>query len=79
VARPELWRILAAGGEPQKLEITLPNMEHLRIHPDGRQIAFSSSSPQAAKSEVWVLENFLPPLADSKPPAAADASAAKGK
>jgi hypothetical protein len=60
-ARNELWRISAAGGQPQKLELTLPRMGHLRVHPDGRQIAFTAYSSQAGKSEVWVMQNFLPP------------------
>jgi hypothetical protein len=75
----ELWRISAAGGEPQKLDIELPRMDHLRIHPDGRRIAFSARSFEAEQREVWVLENFLPQLADSKAPVATDASAAKSK
>lgn len=30
-------------------------------------------------AEPRLMENFLPPLADSKPPAAADASAAQSR
>ena len=78
-SRRELWRVPAGGGEPQKLEVSLPGMPHLRIHPDGRQIAFSARSPETDKSEIWALENFLPPLDDSKRPAAANASDAKSK
>lgn len=58
----KLWRIPAAGGEPKKLGFTLPNgvgpsvMGRLRIHPDGRQIAFTTTEPD----ELWVMENFLP-------------------
>ena len=73
--QPELWRIPVAGGEPRKLEIDLPALHHLRIHPDGRQIAFMAKSLQAEKTEVWVLENFLPPLTEyqaaEEPPAKA--------
>jgi hypothetical protein len=72
-----VWRVPVTGGEPQKLELAMPSLQHLRIHPDGRQVAFTASS-QAEKSEVWALENFLPPLADSEA-AATDASAAQGK
>jgi Tol biopolymer transport system component/serine/threonine protein kinase len=74
----ESWRIAATGGKPEKLDATLPPMASFSIHPDGRRIAFAAQT-RAAKTEVWVLENFLPPLKDSAPPAAADASAAKGK
>jgi Tol biopolymer transport system component len=63
--RGELWRISAAGGESQKVAEDVPAMLHLRIHPDGRQIAFSAHGPQPDKSEVWVLENFLPPMKGS--------------
>jgi hypothetical protein len=69
--KTELWRVPAAGGSPQKLDIPLPVMNWLRIHPDGRQITFSSQGTQTAKSEIWVLENFLPPPADARPAAAA--------
>jgi hypothetical protein len=34
-------------------------MTHLRVHPDGRQIVFTGQI-HPGKSEVWVMENFLP-------------------
>ena len=52
-----LWRIPAKGGEPQRLELTMEGLTSLRLHPDGRQIAFSAGEH---KAEVWVMENFLP-------------------
>jgi len=55
----QLWRIRAEGGEPQKLDLEMPYLAHIRFHPDGRQIAFVGK-PEGDKSEVWVLENFLP-------------------
>ncbi len=61
----ELWRISANGGESQKLELAMSNLMHLRVHPDGRRIAFTASQ-QPAKSEVWVMENFLPPLEENQ-------------
>lgn len=58
----QLWRVSSAGGEPQKVALTMKGgLGHLRVHPDGRQIAFSAH-PQPDKIEVWALENFLPPL-----------------
>ncbi len=54
----QLWRIGAEGGEPQKLDLTMP-LEHIRFHPDGRRIAFTGK-PEGDKCEVWVMENFLP-------------------
>ena len=55
----DLWRIPVNGGEPQKLDLSMRKLMHVRIHPDGRRIAFTGSS-QPEKSEVWVMENFLP-------------------
>jgi Tol biopolymer transport system component len=52
-----LWKISPEGGEPQKIEITIASFDHLRIHPDGQHIAFTSGE---RGSEVWVMENFLP-------------------
>lgn len=61
------WRVPAEGGEPQRFELTIDELWSLRLHPDGRRIAFGTSG---GKAEVWVLENFLPPL---------DASRAQGR
>lgn len=57
----ELWLVPVGGGQPRKLEIDAPNIVEapVRMHPDGRQIAFIAG---AQKAEVWVLENFLPAL-----------------
>ena len=52
----ELWRILAGGGEPQKL-LELEGLSSISVHPDGRRIAFTGGR---RISEVWVMENFLP-------------------
>jgi Tol biopolymer transport system component len=74
----ELWRVTAAGGEPKKLDIELPRMGHLRMHPDGRRITFAARNPDAEKREVWVLKNFLPP-AKASDATATDATAEKAK
>jgi len=52
----ELWRVSAEGGEPQKLELAMDNLQ-VRVHPDGRRIAFSAGK---WIREIWVMENFLP-------------------
>ena len=74
-----LWYVPAAGGQTRKLEVSGKDRAilNMAVHPDGKQLAFTTFASR--KSEIWALENFLPPLADSKPPAAADASTAKGK
>jgi len=55
----DVWRIPADGGEPQRLDLSMSYLMHMRVHPDGRQIAFTGSD-RPAKSEIWVMENFLP-------------------
>ena len=52
-----LWTISPEGGKPQEIGITLDEIQHLRIHPDGQHIAFTAGT---RGSEVWVMENFLP-------------------
>jgi Tol biopolymer transport system component len=53
----ELWQVAFEGGGPRNLGLTMEKMAYLSIHPDGRQIAFSSYKEQ---TEIWVMENFLP-------------------
>lgn len=58
--RTELRRIPAEGGAMQRMDILMPGLRSVTLHPDGRHIAFESGYDQ---SEVWVLENFLPTAA----------------
>ena len=60
----ELWRVSAAGGTPRKLDLAIEGMHNLRIHPDGRRIAYTVGS--GYMPEVWVMENFLPELPAAK-------------
>ena len=53
-----LWSVPAQGGAPNKIDLTMPSLRDLRIHPDGTRIAFTAGQDQM---EVWVLENFLRP------------------
>lgn len=59
----KVWRIPAVGGTPQEIDLggrmPMPTLQSLHIHPDGRQVAFETAEP---KSEIWVMENFLPKL-----------------
>ncbi len=55
--RSDLCRVAVEGGEPQSLGLALNIMSQMSIHPDGRRIAYSYGLP---RSEVWVMENFLP-------------------
>jgi len=52
-----LWRVPAAGGEPQNLGLAMEDLQEMRVHPDGRRIAFSAGKP--GTSEIWVMENLL--------------------
>jgi len=55
---PRLWRVGVDGGPPEKTGLSGQGTPaHLRVHPDGRRIAFDSGSGGA---EVWVMEDFLP-------------------
>lgn len=53
-----IWRVPAAGGTPVKLDLSVPRLESFSLHPDNKQ--FVMSVTDEAKSELWVLENFLP-------------------
>jgi Tol biopolymer transport system component len=57
----EFWLVPTAGGQPRKIDVgTAPGLgPDIRVHPDGRQIAFVAGEN---KKELWVLENFLPAL-----------------
>jgi Tol biopolymer transport system component len=61
-AGSEIWRVPAQGGTPLKLDLSVPRMGpwSFTLHPDNRRFAFSVN--EGSKSELWVLENFLPAL-----------------
>jgi Tol biopolymer transport system component len=52
-----LWMVSVSGGNPQETGITMDSIGHLRIHPDGQQIAFTAGK---RGKEVWAMENILP-------------------
>jgi Tol biopolymer transport system component len=53
----ELWRVAAETGALEKIAITMAPLLEVRVHPDGRRIAFSAFENGA---ELWVMERFLP-------------------
>jgi Tol biopolymer transport system component len=53
-----LWRLPVSGGEPVNLNLEMEGLRNLSIAPGGRQLAFTGGRP--FRSEVWVLEDFLP-------------------
>ena len=54
----ELWRVSAAGGEPQKLGLAMWGRGGVRAHPDGRRITFTYQTDR--NNQLWMMENFLP-------------------
>jgi Tol biopolymer transport system component len=59
--RTSLWRVVLDGGEPVPVGLEIDAMQDLRLHPDGRRLAFAAGSSSV---EVWVMENFLPPVSN---------------
>ena len=51
-AGPILWRASLDGGQPRRLQIALDRVDGIRLHPDGRQAAFTTGGVHA---EVWVM------------------------
>ena len=54
----ELWRVAVESGESEKVGIAMEGLLELRVHPDGRRIAFGAWTFGA---ELWAMERFLPP------------------
>ena len=57
-AKAEYLLVPAAGGEPKKIALPMGGITEFSFHPDGRHVAFDAGR---SSSEVWVIENFLPP------------------
>jgi Tol biopolymer transport system component len=56
-SKGELWRVAVENGVSEKLGIAMEGLLRVRVHPDGRRIAFSASQLGA---ELWAMEQFLP-------------------
>jgi len=56
----ELCRVSVAGGEMEELGLSMISPDHLRMHPNGHEIVFSSLGFSIPYPEFWVMENFLP-------------------
>jgi Tol biopolymer transport system component/beta-lactamase regulating signal transducer with metallopeptidase domain len=57
-AQVALWQVPAQGGSARQITKPFRGMNWLRVHPDGKRIAFSSQ--MVLQHEVWVMEHFLP-------------------
>jgi Tol biopolymer transport system component len=53
----EVLRVAVEGGEPEPIGLEMEMLSQLRIHPDGRRLAFVAGEPSG---ELWVMEDFLP-------------------
>jgi Tol biopolymer transport system component len=63
----DLWRVPVEGGRPEKMGLQRRwGILDLTVRPDGRQLAFAGRGGSSMDSELWVLENFLPPAESSK-------------
>ena len=65
LGRPEseLWRVSISGGAPEKLGLSGFRWGSVRVHPEGDRIAYVAGQ---WKTDVWVMENFLPDLAAAR-------------
>ena len=53
-----IWVHPVAGGEPRKIELGADvSGRNLRIHPDGRRVAFTAGQD---RNEIWVMEGLQP-------------------
>jgi Tol biopolymer transport system component len=63
----DLWCIPVEGGKPEKMGLRKSwGISHLTMRPDGRRIAFANRGGASTESELWVLENFVPPAGNSR-------------
>jgi Tol biopolymer transport system component len=65
-ARPDgqLLAVAVEGGPMRQMVLPMEGVSGLSLHPDGKHVAFAAGQSQ---SEVWVIENFLPPLTKKLP------------
>jgi Tol biopolymer transport system component len=62
--KSQLFAISSRGGEPHALGVAMDSANSVSFDPTGRHIAFAAGR---AKSEIWVMENFLPKLKEALP------------
>jgi len=54
----KIWRIPVQDGNALQLGISVPKMISFALNPDNKNFVYSVS--EESKSELWVMENFLP-------------------
>jgi Tol biopolymer transport system component len=63
--KTQLLAISSRGGEPHALGLAMDSVSSLSFDPSGHHVAFAAGT---ARSEVWVMENFLPALKPTRRP-----------
>jgi Tol biopolymer transport system component len=58
----EVWRVSLENGERQRLDLNADYTGPFLPSPDGQHIAFHTQRSSKKPTEIWVMENFLPPL-----------------
>ncbi len=58
----EIWRLSLEDGKRVSTGVRLPEINALRMQPDGRRLAFVAGKREG---EIWMLENFWPKTAAS--------------
>jgi Tol biopolymer transport system component len=62
--KTQLLAISSRGGESHPLGVVMDTGRNLSFDPTGHRVAFAAGR---AKSEIWVMENFLPALKPARP------------
>ena len=62
----EVWQCSLDGALPRRLDLTMPILWGISLHPDGRRIAYIGGT--TGKDEVWLLDNYLPPAPSKTAP-----------
>jgi Tol biopolymer transport system component len=65
--KTELLVISPRGGEPHALGLAMDSVRSVSFQPDGKHLAFAASAGKD-KSEVWVMENFVPRIKTARRP-----------
>lgn len=66
VAPRGIWMVPAAGGEPRRMQIALPDghdLGGLSVHPDGSQVAFTISGNDI---QLWSMDNVVAPAVTAR-------------
>jgi len=59
------WKVLAAGGSAEKMNVSMRNIKSPTVHPDGKRLVFNAMG-DAKPTAVCVLENLLPAAGSKK-------------